>query len=102
MIVTPLVNALGVRDYRARGFAVGIASHGIGTARAFQVDPVAGRFAGIAIGLKVAMAALVVPWLVGVIRQRGLLARDGGQPPPSIGSRTDGEPMNDPRVFVQR
>jgi putative effector of murein hydrolase len=42
VMVTPLMNALELRDYRARGFAAGVASHGIGTARAFQVDPVAG------------------------------------------------------------
>ena len=51
VIVTPLMNALGVTDYAARGFAVGLASHGIGTARAFAVDPVAGVFAGLAMGL---------------------------------------------------
>src|SRR6266699_1659918 len=28
MSVTPLMNALGVRDYAARGFAAGVASHG--------------------------------------------------------------------------
>jgi putative effector of murein hydrolase len=33
VIVTPLMDALGVTDYAARGFAVGLASHGIGTAR---------------------------------------------------------------------
>jgi putative effector of murein hydrolase len=59
------MNGLGIRDYRARGFAVGLASHGIGTARAFQVDPVAGTFAGIAIGLNAVMTALIVPGLVG-------------------------------------
>lgn len=66
IIVTPLMDALGIRDYRARGFAVGIASHGIGTARAFQVDPVAGTFAGIAIGLNAVMTALIVPALLGL------------------------------------
>jgi putative effector of murein hydrolase len=64
LVVTPLMNALRIRDYRARGFAVGLASHGIGTARAFQVDPVAGTFAGIAIGLNAVMTALIVPWLL--------------------------------------
>ena len=38
IIVTPLMNRIGMTDFRARGFAVGIAAHGIGTARAFQVD----------------------------------------------------------------
>jgi putative effector of murein hydrolase len=64
LVVTPLMNALHIRDYRARGFAVGLASHGIGTARAFQVDPVAGTFAGIAIGLNAVMTAVIVPWLL--------------------------------------
>ena len=34
--VTPLMNLLRITDWRARGFAVGIAAHGIGAARAFQ------------------------------------------------------------------
>ncbi len=59
--VTPLMNLLRVRDYAARGFAVGIAAHGIGTARAFQVDPVAGTFAGIAMALNGLLTALLVP-----------------------------------------
>lgn len=59
VMVTPLMNALGIRDFAARGFAVGIASHGIGTARAFQVSEEAGTFAGIAMGLNGALTALV-------------------------------------------
>src|SRR5208283_3965943 len=51
IIVTPLLDRLGITDTRARGFAAGLAAHGIGTARAFQVDPLAGTFAGIAMGL---------------------------------------------------
>lgn len=69
VIVTPLMNALGVTDYAARGFAVGLASHGIGTARAFAVDPVAGVFAGLAMGLNAVVTPAVIPallpWLVG-------------------------------------
>ena len=49
VIVTPLMNALNIRDYAARGFAVGLTSHGIGTARAFAVDEIAGTFAGTAV-----------------------------------------------------
>jgi predicted murein hydrolase (TIGR00659 family) len=68
VVVTPLMNALGVRDYAARGFAAGLASHGIGTARAFVVDPVAGVFAGVAMGLNAvvtpAIVPLILPWLV--------------------------------------
>ncbi len=61
VIVTPLMNALRIRDWAARGFAAGLAAHGIGTARAFQVDPLAGAFAGIALGLNGALTALVTP-----------------------------------------
>lgn len=41
IMVTPLMNALRIRNFAARGFSVGVASHGIGTARAFQVSDVA-------------------------------------------------------------
>jgi putative effector of murein hydrolase len=64
IIVTPLMNALRLRNYAARGFAAGLASHGIGTARAFQVDPLAGTFAGIALGLNGLLTALLVPLLL--------------------------------------
>jgi putative effector of murein hydrolase len=53
------MNALGIRDFAARGFAAGVASHGIGTARAFQVSEEAGTFAGIAMGLNGALTAAV-------------------------------------------
>ena len=62
--VTPLMNRMRIVDYRARGFAVGIAAHGIGTARAFQVDEVAGVFAGIAMSLNALVTSLLVPLAV--------------------------------------
>jgi putative effector of murein hydrolase len=62
--VTPLMNRIGITDFRARGFAVGIAAHGIGTARAFQVDAVAGVFAGIAMSLNALVTSLLVPLAV--------------------------------------
>lgn len=67
VMVTPLMNALGIRDYAARGFAVGLASHGIGTARAFTVDPVAGTFAGIAMGLNAVVTAVLVPLMASLV-----------------------------------
>jgi putative effector of murein hydrolase len=66
VIVTPLMNSLGVRDWRARGFAVGVVSHGIGTARAFQVNETAGAFAGIGMGLNAMLTAVLVPALIGL------------------------------------
>lgn len=62
--VTPLMNALGLKNYAARGFAAGLVSHGIGTARAFQVNQLAGTFAGIALGLNGLLTAILVPLLL--------------------------------------
>ena len=60
MTATPLFNRMEIHDYRARGFAVGVSAHGIGTARAFQVDSTAGAFAGLGMALNaVATAALL-------------------------------------------
>ncbi len=63
--VTPLMDALKVRDYAARGFAAGVASHGIGTARAFQVNDLAGAFSGLGMGLNGILTAILVPLLAG-------------------------------------
>lgn len=68
MMVTPLMNAMRIRDYAARGFAVGLASHGIGTARAFTVNPIAGTFAGIAMGLNGVVTSLLVPLAIQFLR----------------------------------
>lgn len=68
MIATPLLNALRIRDWRARGFGVGVAAHGIGTARAFQVNELAGTFAGIAMGLNALLTAVLVPVVAALLR----------------------------------
>jgi predicted murein hydrolase (TIGR00659 family) len=69
IIATPLLNLLRITDWRARGFAVGVASHGIGTARAFQVNETAGAFSGIGMGLNALLTAWIAPliarWLLG-------------------------------------
>lgn len=67
MSATPLLDVLKVRDPMARGFAVGVAAHGIGTARAFQVNQLAGTFAGIAMGLNGLATALLVPLLASLL-----------------------------------
>lgn len=64
VMVTPLMVLFRFTDWRARGFAAGLAAHGIGTARAFQVNPVAGAFAGIAMGLNGLVTAALVPLIL--------------------------------------
>jgi putative effector of murein hydrolase len=64
VVATGVLNALKIKDYSVRGFAVGVAAHGIGTARAFQVNEEAGAFAGLAMGLNGLMTALLLPILI--------------------------------------
>ena len=73
VIITGVIGAVGaryvfdamrLRDPAIRGFAIGIASHGIGTARAFQVNEQSGAFAALAMGLNGALTALLLPLIV--------------------------------------
>jgi predicted murein hydrolase (TIGR00659 family) len=59
-----LFNWMRIGSPEVRGYALGVASHGIGTARAFQVSPEMGAFAGLAMGLNGILTALLAPWLV--------------------------------------
>jgi putative effector of murein hydrolase len=47
--------------WMARGFALGTAAHGIGAARALQVNADAGAWAALALGLQVVLASLLIP-----------------------------------------
>lgn len=73
-VLTGLVGALSAKylfaalrlpvttsGWMARGFALGTASHGIGAARALQVNADAGAYAGLALGIQVVLQALLVP-----------------------------------------
>ena len=60
-----LFDALGIgrdsRGWMARGFALGTAAHGIGAARAMQVNADAGAWAALALGLQVVFASVLIP-----------------------------------------
>ena len=64
---TYLFDRLGIRGHAVRGFALGTTSHGIGAARAMQVHPDAGAYAGLALGLQVVLASLLMPLLAPLI-----------------------------------
>ena len=51
----------GIGMPEARGFAMGVASHGIATARAFSESEIAGSFAGLGMVLNAILTALLVP-----------------------------------------
>jgi putative effector of murein hydrolase len=65
LIGKAVLDGLGIERTRigwmARGFALGTAGHGVGAARAMQVNPDAGAMAGLALGLQVVLATLVIP-----------------------------------------
>jgi len=56
-----VLNILRIKNWAARGLALGTASHGIGTARAVQVNEVAGAFSGLAMGLNALATAVLLP-----------------------------------------
>jgi len=69
-VLTGLVGALGgtalfgllrIDSPAVRGYAFGTASHGIGAARALQLHPDAGAYAGLALGVQVVLASLLMP-----------------------------------------
>jgi predicted murein hydrolase (TIGR00659 family) len=53
-----------IRDDAVKGIAMGVAAHGIGTARAFQISPKMGAFSGLAMALSAFATALLLPWLL--------------------------------------
>ncbi len=59
-----LLDWLRIRDDAVKGFAIGVAAHGIGTARALQISSMAGAFAGLAIGLNALLTVLLAPLIV--------------------------------------
>jgi predicted murein hydrolase (TIGR00659 family) len=73
VILTGILGAVGAQwlyalikcnDPAIRGFALGVASHGIGTARAFQISEQTGAFAALAMGLNGLLTAALLPWLM--------------------------------------
>jgi putative effector of murein hydrolase len=56
-----ILDLAGSKAWWQRGFALGVASHGIGASRAFSVHPEAGAFASLAMGLHGILGALLIP-----------------------------------------
>ncbi len=66
VLARSVLDVLRVGDDAVRGIAIGVAAHGIGTARAFQVSATMGAFAGLAMGLSGVVTTLLLPLLVRV------------------------------------
>lgn len=62
-----ILQAVGVEDDRAKGFALGVASHAIGTARAFQISEVAGAFASLGMILNALLTVILAPMAIALL-----------------------------------
>jgi putative effector of murein hydrolase len=58
-----VLDFLKMDEWWPRGFAIGVAAHGIGTSRAFSVHPLAGAFASMGMGLHGMIGAILIPWV---------------------------------------
>jgi len=61
VLARAVLDLAGSKAWWQRGFALGVAAHGIGTSRAFSVSTEAGTYAGLAMGLHGILGALVIP-----------------------------------------
>lgn len=77
VIVTGIIGAisyqtlfrwLGIKDAAAQGFGLGLAAHGIGTARAMQIDQQTGAFAALAMSFNGLLTAVLIPLLIPLLR----------------------------------
>ena len=66
VIGSKLFDVMGIRDDSVKGIAMGMTSHGIGTARAFQVSSQMGAFSGLAMALSAFLYSVFLPWLLGI------------------------------------
>jgi putative effector of murein hydrolase len=63
-----VLDAVRCREWWQRGYAIGVAAHGIGTSRAFSVNAEAGAYAGLAMGLHGVIGAVAIPWALALLR----------------------------------
>lgn len=59
-----MLRSLGITDHRVVGFTLGLTAHGIGTARAFDIDPKAGAYASLGMGLTGLLTGFGLPLIL--------------------------------------
>lgn len=68
----PLLRLAGFHDLREQGIALGMAAHGVGTARAFQIDITLGAWSGLAMSLGAIATSAIAPGLWWLVQLGGL------------------------------
>lgn len=64
IVAPPMLHYLGISDSRVIGFTLGLTAHGIGTARAFDIDRQAGAYASLGMGLTGMLTAFILPLIL--------------------------------------
>ncbi|MFQ3218187.1 MAG: putative murein hydrolase (TIGR00659 family) [Paraglaciecola sp.] len=59
-----ILKFVGIKDDAVKGIAIGVSSHGIGTARAFQESQEMGAFSGLGMALAALTTAVILPWII--------------------------------------
>ena len=67
MMAPMLCRLLRTEDPAVQGFAIGLTAHAIGTARALQVNPTAGAFSALAMGLNGVATAVMMPLVLAMM-----------------------------------
>lgn len=69
MLAPLLMRLVRSQDPAVEGFAQGLTAHAIGTARSIQINPTAGAFAALAMGLNGVLTALLMPLCVALFQR---------------------------------
>lgn len=64
IVAPPIYRILNINDDSVKGFTLGVAAHGMGTAFAFEYGLMAGAFGGLAMGMTGAFTAFMLPLLI--------------------------------------
>ena len=63
LLATPIFKLCRIKKDYVKGFSLGVAAHGMGTSRAFQISDKAGAFSGLAMGLAGIVTAFAAPMI---------------------------------------
>lgn len=63
LLTTPIFKLCKIKKDYVKGFSLGVAAHGMGTSRAFQISDKAGAFSGLAMGLAGIITAFAAPMI---------------------------------------
>ena len=63
LLDTPIFKLCKIKKDYVKGFSLGVAAHGMGTSRAFQISDKAGAFSGLAMGLAGIITAFAAPMI---------------------------------------